>query len=187
MNMKFFSAMTLCGTLLTASVLADPSPASVAGQIDFGPISAPAEGQFVEVNIRSNLISMAARLTEKSEPEVAKLLRGLQAIRVNVVALNDENREELKERITALRTKLTEQGWERIVAVKERKDDVGVFIKLRGEDAIEGVVVTVIHGDKEVVFVNVVGDIRPEQIAKVGESLNIEPLKKLSRELNGAK
>ncbi|HAV64979.1 MAG TPA: hypothetical protein DCY13_21730, partial [Verrucomicrobiales bacterium] len=125
------------------------------------------------------------RLAEKSEPEVARLLRGLQAVRVNVVGLNDDNRGELKGRIESVRKQLSANGWERIVTVKEGNEDVGVFVKLRGEEAVEGVVVTVIDSDKEAVFVNVVGDIRPEQIAKVGDSLNIEPLKKLSREING--
>ena len=50
-------------------------------------------------------------------------------------------------------------------------------------EAVEGIAVTVLSGDGEAVFVNIVGDIRPQQIAEVGERLNIDPLKKLSREL----
>lgn len=183
MKLKYLTTLAITTALVALPALADTP---VAGQIDFGKIEAPADGQFVEVNIRANLISMAARLAEKSEPEVAKLLRGLEAVRVNVVGLNDSNRAELTARIESVRGQLAGQGWDRIVTVKEDKQDVGVFVKLRGEEAVEGVVVTVIDGDKEAVFVNIVGNIRPEQIAKVGESLNIEPLKKFNRQLNGA-
>ena len=48
---------------------------------------------------------------------------------------------------------------------------------MRGEETIEGLVVTVISGGREVVLVNIVGDIKPEQIATLAERFNIDPLK----------
>ncbi len=77
-----------------------------------------------------------------------------------------------------MRTELETKGWDRVVTVQEKQQDVGVYLKQGKTDAIEGIVVTVIDGDKEAVFVNVVGDIRPEKIAVLGERLNIDPLKK---------
>src|SRR2546425_43163 len=80
-------ALGVLGTLVTLSGRADNSSP---GYVDFGEFSPPVSGgEFVEVHIRSNLIAMVARLAEKNEPEVAELLRGLQLIRVNVVALDD--------------------------------------------------------------------------------------------------
>ena len=58
-------------------------------------------------------------------------------------------------------------------------DDVQIYAKMRGEEAIEGLVVTVIEGNHEVVLVNIVGDIKPEQIATLAERFNIDPLKKV--------
>jgi hypothetical protein len=150
------------------------------GVVDFGKFSPPASGgQFVEVNIRENLIAMAARLTEGQEPEIGKLLRGLKAVRVNVIGLDDANRQEIGQRIQAIRTQLAGAGWERVVTAQEKNEDVSVFIKLRGSEAIEGVAVTVLQGDREAVLVNVVGDIRPEQLATLGERFGIEPLKEI--------
>jgi Domain of unknown function (DUF4252) len=61
---------------------------------------------------------------------------------------------------------------------------VAVYVKTRGEEAIEGLVVTVLDGNKkEAVFVNLVGDIRPDQVAAVGKALNIDPLKKAGESL----
>ena len=170
--------------LLAAPALAAPTPTSP-GHVDFGEFTAPADGTFVEVNIHGNLINMAARLTESSEPEVATILRELKSVRVNVIGMDDDNREAIKGRMASVRKRLGEKGWERIVTVQDGKEDVGVFMKFKGEEAVEGIVVTVIQGDSEAVFVNIVGNLRPEQIAEVGKRLNIEPLKKISGKLNG--
>jgi len=170
-------ASVLTATALLPAFADTPQPA---GFVDFGKFSAPSDGgQFVEVNVSPQLLSLAAKLTEKKEPEVADLLRNLKSVRVNVIGLNDGNRKELDERIQKVRTDLSGAGWERIVTVQEKKQDVGVYLKHRGEEAVEGIVVTVIDGGKEAVLVNIVGDIRPEKIAVLGERLNIEPLKKL--------
>jgi virulence-associated protein VapD len=152
------------------------------GELDFGKLGEPNNGsRFVEVNIGRNLISLAARFVDKPQPEVAKLLRSVQRVRVNVVGLTDENKEGTSKRIADIRSKLDKEGWERIVTVQEQKgEDVGVYVKARGDEALEGVVVTVMNEQsKEAVFVNVVGDIKPEQIAALGEALDIDPLKKI--------
>src|SRR5438552_12816417 len=86
------------------------------GYIDFGKFSPPASGgEFVEVHITSNLISMAARFAEKDEPEIAELLRGLQLVRVSVIGLDDENRAEVEKRVKKVRNELDAHGWERVV------------------------------------------------------------------------
>ena len=134
----------------------------------------------VEVSLGRAVFAISAKLFEKSEPEVATLLRGLHQLQVNVVGMADDNRASVQEHIRKLRGELTGKGWERIVSVKDGKDDVAIFLKTRGEEAVEGLVVTVLDGDKEAVFVNIVGNIKPEQVATLGEKMNIEPLKKFA-------
>jgi len=181
--MKQFTRHTLMlaviSALATTGICAENAPP---GYIDFGKFSPPASGgEFVEVHIKSNLISMVARLAEKHEPEVAELLRGLHLVRVNVIGLDDGNRAEMEKRVKKLRSELDAQGWERIVTAQKKDEDVGVYLKTRGEEAVEGVVVTVIQGNHEAVFINIVGNIKPEKIAVIGERFNIEPLKKIGQ------
>ncbi len=179
--MNHFIGHTLTFALFTAiagiPVHAENTPA---GYVDFGKFSAPASGgEFVEVHVKSNLIAMAARLTEKSEPEAAELLRGLQDVRVTVIALDDDNRAEIQKRIKQIRTDLDARGWERVVTAQKKDEDVGVYLKMRGAEAVEGIVVTVLEANHEAVLVNIVGDMKPEKIASIGERFNIEPLKKV--------
>lgn len=160
---------------LTHTVLAE-SP----GLVDFGKFTPPGKGsEFVEVNIRSNLLNFAALLVEKEEPDAAKLLRSVQLVRVNVVGLTDENRDELQKRVQGIRQDLEGRGWEQNVNVQGKKgEDVGVYTQTQGGTALAGIAVTVID-PKNIVLVNVVGDIRPEQIAALGEKLDIKPLKEI--------
>jgi hypothetical protein len=167
--------------VLTALSLALLLPARAAeapaGLVDLGPLSPPAGGgQFVEVHLRGNLLAMAARLVAREEPELAEMLRGIQAVRVHVVGLDDSNRTEVQSRIARFRQDLADRGWERIVTAQTPGEDVAIFLKTRGDEAIEGVAVTVLEGDREAVCVNVAGDLRPDKLAELGEKLGIQPL-----------
>jgi len=147
---------------------------------DFGTFSAPSGGgEFVEVNVTSNLISFAARLIQKEEPDVAELLNGLQQVRVTVVGMDEQNRSDLKERASKLRKDLSTKGWERIVEAQKDEKDVSVYLKNGKNNAVQGLAVVVLDGGRQAVFVNIVGEIRPEQIALIGEKLHIDPLKKI--------
>ncbi len=157
------------------NVLAGHSP----GQVDFGKFTPPRDGgQFVEIQINSNLLSLAAQLVEKQQPDAAKLLRSVQLVHVNVVGLTEENRDEVMKRVRQIRHDLDPQGWQQNVTVQEKNgQDVGIYTKTRGGEALEGLVVTVIEPKGEAVLINIVGDIRPEQVAALGEKLDIKPLK----------
>jgi ribosomal protein L30/L7E len=149
------------------------------GLVDFGVIAPPESGEFVEVQIKSNLINMVARIAEKSEPEIADILGGLRFIRVNVLSLNEENRDSVLGQIRKVQRQLESTGWDRVVNAVDGGEDVAVYMKLRGEEAVEGIVVTILEGDKEAVLVNVAGDVRPEKLAVIGERFNIRPLKEI--------
>ena len=152
---------------------------SPAGFVDFGKLSDAADGGSVEVNIKGALLSFAAKIAEKSEPKASELLKNLKQVRVNVLKLSDANRAAITERAKSIRAKLTSENWEQVVSVQEKKEDVGVYLKMRADESIEGLVVTVIDSGKEAVFVNIVGNIKADQLAELAGHLNLEPLKKL--------
>lgn len=168
-------AAGFAAALTAQSFAAETEP----GYVDIGQLVPAAKGEFVEVNLSPGMLKFAARIASKQEPEAAALLSNLKRVRVNVVSLDDSNRESTIEQFEGIRRKLEAQGWTQMVTVRERDggDNVTVHAKQRGDDIIEGLVVTVIDGKGEAVFVNIVGNISADQIATIAENLDIQPLK----------
>lgn len=172
---KFTAGAVVAGVLASSALAAHP-----VGYVDFGSFDADVGEQYVEVDINKALLKLASVFAQHEDPEVAELISNLERIRVNVFGVDDNNRAATTARIEAVRGQLDAQGWSRIVTVRENSgDNVAVFLKQDGEEAIQGVVVTVIGGNGEAVLVNIVGDVRLEQIARIGERLNIDPLREL--------
>lgn len=173
--------------LLAFGIAAFAARAATPGYVDIGKFK-PADGcQFVEVNLHTPLLKFASVFVDKEEPEVAALIRSVKHIRVNVVGYDESTRADTTDRVEAIRHELEGQGWAQMVTVKQAEDaeDVAVFVKMADDDSIDGLVVTVINSSKrEVVFVNLVGNIKPEQVALIGKKFNIEPLSNLSGKLN---
>ncbi|MGA2661277.1 MAG: DUF4252 domain-containing protein [Verrucomicrobiota bacterium] len=157
------------------------------GQVDFGTFSPPgSKGEFVEINVPASLIGLAARFFEKQEPDVAKLLNGLQLVHVSVIGLNDQNRAEFERRAEKVRKELEAKGWERVVKVVKEEQDIGIYLKTQGKETVQGLALVLFAGKEQAVFANIVGDIKPEQLALLGERLHIEPLKNLGQMTNNA-
>lgn len=177
-----FAAATLSLVLTTISSAAE----SEAGFIDIGQLMPSAEGQFVEINLSSGMLKFASKLATHHDPEAAALIANLKQIRVNVVGLDDSNRAATTEKIEAVRRTLEAQGWTKMVTVRESEkgDNVDIHVKQRGDDAIDGLVVTVIDRKGEAVFVNIVGNINADQIAKIADQFDIDPLKKIHVKLD---
>ena len=172
--------LAVASLLFTTSLRAADAPP---GLVDFGKFTKPTNGELVEINLGSDMISMALQLAGQSQPDFTEALSGLHSIRVSVVGLDDQNRDEVTARMNKVRDGLDARGWQPIVKVQEKKDDVGIYLKTRGKDAIEGVVVTVLEGRKQAVFINVVGDIKMDKLAALGEKLNVGALKKAAEAL----
>lgn len=175
--MKLSLRHMLASFTAVAAVVATASAAEP-GYVDFGKLAAPEKGQYVEITLGPGVLKLASVIARCKDAEAAGIISAVSKVRVNVARLDDGNREANTERIHALREKLASQGWEPIAKVRGDKDeDVAVLVKQRDGEVIEGLVVTVIDGRKrEAVFVNIVGSIRPEQLAAIGKHLEIKHL-----------
>lgn len=179
------AAATLSLALTTFASAAETQ----SGAIDIGQLMPSAKGEFVEINLSSAMLKFAARIAARQEPEAAELIRNLKSIRVNVVGLDDTNRAGTIEQIEGVRRKLEAQGWTKMVTVREKNggDNVDVHVMQRGEESIDGLVVTVLDKKGEAVFVNIVGNINADQIAQIADKFDLEPLRKVHLKIEGKK
>jgi hypothetical protein len=93
----------------------------------------------------------------------------------------------MEKRVWQIRYDLDAQGWEHNVLVQQKDGrDVGIYTKTRGGEALAGLAITVIEPKNQIVLINIVGDIQPEQVAALGEKLNIKPLKDIGAALKDA-
>lgn len=185
---NFISAPVAAATVsLALASFAFAAQSADPGYVDIGTFMPSAKGEFVEVNVSPGLLKFATRIAKTQEPEIADLIAGLRNIRVNVVRLDDLNRADTLGKIDGVRRRLESAGWTKVVTVREQDggENVDVHVMQPTDEVIQGVVVTVINKKGEVVFVNIVGNIKAEQISLVAEKFNLEPLRKLK--LAGAK
>ena len=66
---------------------------------------------------------------------------------------------------------LNQQGWESVVTVNSDDEQVRVFMKFN-EENVEGITVMALEED-EAVFVNVIGDLNPDELGKVMDNFDI--------------
>jgi len=176
--MKTFLTTSLLATTLAFASISHGGVTDSPGYVDFNSFMPSSEGQVVEVKVGPGLIKFAAAIASFEDAEAAKFLRQIQHVHVNVVSLDDSNRHDAMAKVAAVRAHLEGLGWEPTVNVSEGANGakVTVYVKQKGEAEIEGIVVTVIDGGREAVFVNVVGKITAEQLSALGNHLKIDSL-----------
>lgn len=170
---KNFLTLALATLLFTAPVYA-----GVDGQIDFADLSSHYGEPKVEINLSSSLMSMIGSFAKNEDPETGEILANLESIKVRVYNLNGKF-EKADSTIDQVSRELKAKQWETLVTVNNNEDNqkVRIFSKSTN-DVIDGVVVMVVSPEDEdggeAVFVNIVGEIDPNKIAKVTESLDID-------------
>lgn len=183
MNVKSFVFHTVALMLALAAVLVSPAAAAskddykkMPGYVDFSQLALQDIEASVEVFLKGPLLKMAREAVKNEEPELAGALDGVQLICVNVFPLDDLDVKSLEANTKKLASGLEKKGWEMAVRVRERDEDVYIYLLPGNEDTIEGLVVMVIGDDDQAVFVNIVGTINPEQIGRIGQSIHVNGL-----------
>jgi len=145
------------------------------GYIDFDNLSFFKDKEKkVEVSIKPPLLKFVSKVTSKEDPELSELLQNLQLIKVDVFDIDQTELDEVKSIIQSTSKELESKNWENIVRVKEKNEQVEIFTNFTN-DQLSGFVIMVVN-NKEAVFVNIIGNIDPEQLGKLGGKFNIPKL-----------
>jgi len=177
MKMRIFAISVLI-MLMAVTALADPREdyEKMAGYVDFAELGLTDRVEpKVEVLLQGPLLKICRATLENEEPGLASALDEIKLIRVNVFDVDDLDSKALSKNTKALSDALEKKGWEMAVRVRERDEDVYIYLLPGKDDLIEGLVVMAIEHD-DATFVNIVGIIDPEKIGRIGRSIHINGL-----------
>jgi hypothetical protein len=149
------------------------------GYVDFGPMASifGEEDATVEVFLEPNLLSMVAAVTQNSDPELSDMLRKLKQIRVQTYKIGESRADKVEEKTTEVAKRLEGNGWQTVVRVRERRQE-RTYVYMKWVDKkVQGLVVMNVNPhEDEASFVNIVGEIDPEQLGRLGHKFNIDAL-----------
>ena len=123
----------------------------------------------VEVLLKGSLLSLVREAAKNHDPEASEFLSQLRAVRVLKYPQAGSSE---AVGLVVLGQRLKAEGWEQIARVAEPEHQALVYVK-EGDGKILGLVAAVVKPDDGTYYVNVVGEIDPAQIGKLGGKFNI--------------
>jgi Domain of unknown function (DUF4252) len=131
--------------------------------------------EVVDVSLDGALLQLASRFLSEKDPDeanVKRLVGGLKGIYVK--SYEFDARDQYKDSdVDELRAQLRAPGWSRIVSARSKRagDNSEIFLKTDGGQ-ITGLTI-IVTDPKELTIVNIVGNIRPEDIRDLGGHMGI--------------
>jgi hypothetical protein len=161
-----FIAGALCVALATGA-RAEEDLTKHPGYIDFGALDIfGKEDTTVEIFLDEKILkNIDARLKQ---------------IRVQSFDIQPAKREDLESKTAEISKQLEAQGWSAMIKVHDRKKDsqTYVYIKWTGNKS-QGLAVMNVEPYEQATFVNIVGEMDPDQLRKLSTKLDIDALDSL--------
>ncbi len=160
---------------VAADTGSDESYKKSPGYVDFDPIIGDMESK-VEVFLKGSLLVLAREAVRDDDPELSDLLSKISYVHVQVFPVDETSAPALKEKTRDVAKHLEKKGWEMTVRVREDDEQVLIYLLPGKSDQIQGVVVMVVEDGEEAAFINVVGDINPAEIGKLGRTFHLDSM-----------
>jgi len=147
------------------------------GYVDFSELQfLSGDEPIVEVNLKSPLLSMLAGFASHEDPEAGEIISSLEKVIVRVFDSSAHDANQIADAIARTADSLSSNGWEQIVRVRDGDDNVDVYFKTSPDASmIHGITVMVME-PAETVLINVIGEINANDIAMLGDRLDIAHL-----------
>jgi len=140
------------------------------GYVDFGELNSIFGEPTVQIAVGESLLGLVSSLSASEDPDAAELFKRLNGVRVNVFETS-QMAEGAVDHLKEVSARLNERGWESVVTVNSADEQVRIFMKI-SEDMVQGITVMAVE-DNEAVFVNVIGNLNPEELGKVMNNFDI--------------
>lgn len=128
----------------------------------------------VDVDLSGAMLQVAAGAMENQEESIAELVANLDRVRVQVGTPSGVDRAAVITSMGKATSKLADAGWDKILSVEEDDEQVYLWALEQGGNIV-GLTAFVNEGAKEVVVVNVTGDIDPRTLGRlIGNMQNFD-------------
>lgn len=143
--------------------------------VDFGDLEAISGGKepSVEIHLGGALLSFLRAATEEEDSELAETLGGLKSIQIKVFEIADGQYDTAREQVSAIARRLKSNDWLPTVKINAEDTTVQMYMKMNGE-SVTGMTVMILEEDSEAVFINIVGNIDPDQLGRVADKFGVD-------------
>ena len=166
---KFVIAL-ICTLFTLPAIAQEDELKDLPGYVDFGDLSLTYGEPKITINLGGTMLNFVGMMSSSESPETSEMISKLKGIRVQIYTI-EENAEVARNQFSDTRSNLKASGWEPIVQVNE--DDEQVLVYMKAIDGhMEGMTVMVVD-DEEAVFVNVIGQLNPAELAQVMDKFDV--------------
>jgi len=156
-----------------------PSLAGVPGFVEFSDLGVEAPGKLtLRVALHGPLLQFVAEAARGEEPGFAELVDKLQGIFAQIYEVPAGGREAVERQAAATARALEGRGWQTVVEVHDSGGDTSYLQVRSGGERILGLAVMFVDGAGSAGFINVVGDITPEDVGRLGRTFDIDALER---------
>jgi hypothetical protein len=141
------------------------------GYVEFGELTSMFGEPTVQISVGASLLGLVGSLSASEDPEAAEMFRRLKGVRVNVFE-TDGMVDGAVGLVKDVSSKLSSLGWDSVVTVNSKDEQVRIFMMIN-DNQVEGITVMALD-EEEAVFVNVIGNIDPEELSKVMNNFDID-------------
>jgi hypothetical protein len=141
------------------------------GYVDFGELNSIFGEPTVQIAVGESLLGLVGSLSASEDPEAAELFKRLNGVRVNVFETT-QMADGAVDYVKEVSSQLSNLGWESVVTVNSADEQARIFMKI-DQDRVQGITVMAVE-ENEAVFVNVIGNLDPEELGKVMDNFDID-------------
>jgi hypothetical protein len=155
------------------------------GYVDFNALEIFGDEEAtIEVYLRKPMLDLLRKFFKDEDPELYDIFGKLQLVRLQVFDVTRDLSLKFEQESAKTIKELDKGGWERVVRMNDDGEHVFVYLKPSEDfEWIQGIVVIAMEDMEEAVFVNIVGDIHPDDISRLGGHFGVDELDSIRYEV----
>jgi hypothetical protein len=165
--------IALACTFLALPVMAqEDALKDLPGFVDFGEMNSIYGEPKVNISIGGALLGFVGAMAKNEDPQAAAIFSKLKGVRVSVYSTEDAGADAAFGQVAQVKSTLQGLNWSPIVQVNDDGEQVQIFMQMDG-DKMNGLTLMAVD-DEEAVFINVIGQLDPNELAQLMDNFDID-------------